>query len=206
VRTDFIRSYDKYAILQSNIYNMSTYVIKDKEGIYYLTSTVVAWVDVFTRQAYRDIIIESLNFCIEKKHLHLHAYVIMSNHFHWIISSDQGFSVDGLVRDIKQFTSKEITNAIANNEKESRREWMLNTFKFAGATHHDNDIYKFWQRGNHAEPLLTNDFIEQKINYIHMNPVRAGIVEKPEDYLYSSARNYLGIEGIIVVEPLIIYK
>jgi putative transposase len=185
---------------------MATYQIREKEGTYFLTSTVIGWIDVFSRQIYRDIIIESLKFCIQEKHLHLHAHVIMSNHFHWIASTDSGFPIDGLVRDIKQFTSKKIISSIKNNDKESRKDWMLNSFEFAGKTHQDNDKYKFWQSGNHAELLYSNDFIEQKINYIHLNPVRAAIVEKPEDYLYSSARNYLGIPGLIDVEPLIIYK
>ena len=67
---------------------MSTgYQISDQEGLYYLTFQVVDWIDIFTRQVYRDIIIESFKYAIENKGLHLFAYVIMSNHVHLIAQS-----------------------------------------------------------------------------------------------------------------------
>ena len=64
--------------------------------------------------------------------------------------------------------------------------------------------YQIWTHENHAEIVYSNQFMDSKINYIHENPVRAGIVERAEDYLYSSARNYAGLDGMleVIVSPL----
>ncbi len=77
------------------------YIIGDQQAMYYLTFTVVGWIDIFTRQCYRDIVIESLKHCQQNKGLHFHAYVIMSNHMHLIVSVDEGFTVSGFIRDCK---------------------------------------------------------------------------------------------------------
>lgn len=185
---------------------MSSYAIREKDGIYFLTSTIVGWVDVFTRKIYRDIILESFTFCREKKNLRLHAYVIMSNYIHWIASAANGTELDGLVRDFKTFTSKKIIATIQENETESRKEWMLNLFGFAGRTHTDNKEFKFWQSGNHPVNIYSDEFFEQKCNYIHNNPVRAGWVAQPEDYIYSSARDYQGLKGLIEIDTIILTK
>ena len=185
---------------------MSSYAIREKDGIYFMTSTVVGWIDVFTRKIYRDIVLESFSYCRANKNLRLHAFVLMSNHIHWIASSDNGTDLDDLVRDFKTFTSKKILASINENEKESRKEWMLNLFGFAGRTHSDNKDFKFWQSGNHPELVYSDKFFEQKLNYIHNNPVRAGWVEQPEDYLYSSARDYQGLRGLIEIDPVILIK
>jgi hypothetical protein len=104
---------------------------------------------------------------------------------------------------LKKFTSKKIIDAI-NNFQESRREWMLNRFKFNASHHKVNKYYQVWTHENHAVYLCSNESIKEKIEYIHNNPVRAGIVEKPEDYLYSSARNYASLEAPIDIPLLIL--
>ena len=88
------------------------------------------------------------------------------------------------------FTVKQILLAI-DSESESRRDWMLNLFEFAAKQHKRNEKYQIWTHENHAELIYSDKFIFQKISYIHENPVRAGIVENPEDYLYSSARDFV---------------
>ena len=95
------------------------YIIGDQQSMYYLTFTVVGWIDIFTRQCYRDIVIESLKFCQQNKGLHLHAYVIISNHVHLIVSVDEGFTVSGFIRDCKKHTSKRILDDIENSGVES---------------------------------------------------------------------------------------
>jgi hypothetical protein len=77
---------------------------------------------------------------------------------------------------------------------------MLRIFKNAAFEHKRNSEYQFWTHENHAEYIYSNKFIEQKLDYIHNNPVRAGIVEKPEEYLYSSAKNYADEEGLLKTE------
>lgn len=174
------------------------YQIYDQSKAYYLTLTIVRWIDVFTRQAYKDIIIDSLKYCQKNKRLNVYAYVIMSNHMHMAVSAEDN-NLSDVIRDFKQFTSKHILKAIEENETESRKEWMLNMFEFEAKKHVRNEKYQFWTHDNHAEELYSNEFIKQKVDYIHNNPVRAGIVNYPEEYKYSSASNYAEKESLLDV-------
>lgn len=173
------------------------YRIEDQSALYYLTLQVVSWVDIFSRQRYRDIIIESLQYCQQKKGLQVFAYVIMTNHVHLIVNSPMG-GLSGTIGDFKKFTSKAIIKSI-QTDVESRRAWMLNLFKQHAARHKRNTGFQFWTHENHAIVLYTNSFIEDKLTYLHENPVNAGLVENPEDYLYSSAQNYAGRKGLLDV-------
>ncbi len=166
---------------------------------YFLTLTIIDWIDVFTRPEYKYIILDSLKYSQKNKGLNIYAWCLMSNHLHLIAGSKEGFHLSNILRDFKKFTSKEIVRTIQENPQESRKKWMLNRFEFSGK--YDNKItnYKFWQEGNEAKEIHTNSFLEQKLNYIHDNPVKAEIVTRPEDYLYSSARDYSGEKGLLKV-------
>ncbi len=166
------------------------YKITDQQGLYFVTSTVVEWIDVFTRKDYKDIVINSLKHCQEKKGLHIFGWVIMSNHLHMIASCKDGNDLSHVLRDFKKYTSTQIVNAVENNPKESRKNWLLWLFK------KKNEI-TFWQPGNHPEEIRTMEFFKQKLNYIHNNPVRAGIVDKEEEYIYSSARDFYNRKGLL---------
>jgi len=168
-------------------------------GIYYLTTTVVEWVDVFTRPVYKDIIVEALKYYQNKKGLILYTWCLMSNHLHWIASAEDNFNLSDIIRDFKKYTSKKIVAEIKNNPQESRKKWMLSIFKNAIKANSKNKFYKFWQDGNEAKELISNNFIDQKINYIHNNPVVAEMVKSPEDYIYSSASNYTDEGGFLNV-------
>ena len=174
------------------------YVIRDQTLPHYITATVVDWIDIFTRQTYRDSIIESLDYCIKNKGMILYGYVIMSNHIHLIIQSEDG-KLSDLIRDFKKFTAKNILDKI-QVVPESRKEWMLERFKLAAEKHTRNKNYQFWQYGNHAEEIYTNKFMWSKLDYIHLNPVRAGLVEKASHYIYSSASNYINDSGFLKIE------
>src|ERR1700730_13663900 len=113
----------------------------------------------------------------------------MSNHVHFI-SSARNNDLSDILRDFKKFMSKKIIDAIQNNQNESRREWMLKIFRQAGKDNSHNKEYQFWRQDNRPQELYSPAFTWQKINYIHNNPVEAGIVEKPQEYLYSSGRDY----------------
>lgn len=176
----------------------SKYTIKDQNAAYYLTLTIAGWIDIFTRKLYRDIILESLKFCQHEKGLELYGYVFMSNHIHLIARAREGHSLSDIMRDFKKYTSKHMIMSI-KNEPESRREWMLSIFGLAGRTNSNNKDFQVWKQDNHAVELYSNDFIIEKLDYLHNNPVRAGIVEKPEDYLVSSARNYADLEGLLEI-------
>ncbi len=178
------------------------YYIHDQQSIYYMTFTVVGWIDVFTRRSYRDIVIDSFKYCQKHKGLRLHAYVIMSNHVHLIASVAEGHNLSEFVRDCKKFTATNILREIENSGIESRSEWMLHQFKYYASRHNRNEHQHLWEHDNHFVELSSPAFTQQKIDYIHQNPVKAGWVYKPEDYTYSSASNYAGIDQIIDVECL----
>jgi REP element-mobilizing transposase RayT len=181
---------------------MSTgYQIVEQDALYYLTFQVVRWVDLFTRKVYRDIVIDSLKYCQSNKGLEIYAFVIMSNHIHILLRSDIG-KLSDTIREFKSFTAKQILLAI-DTESESRRDWMLNLFEFAAKQHKRNEKYQIWTHENHAELIYSDKFIIQKINYIHDNPVRAGIVENPEDYLYSSATDFAGKQCLLDIVQMI---
>ena len=82
---------------------------------------------------------------------------------------------------------------INNNPHESRKELFLWLFERAGKNNSHNTRYQFWQQNNHPIELSTNEIIDQRLSYVHNNPVEAGIVLSPEHYLYSSAINYAGL-------------
>lgn len=223
------------------------------DTIFFITFTVIDWVDVFTRNDYRQIITDSLDFCRKEKGLLLHAWVLMTNHIHMIasheIDSDHLWQTIG---DFKKFTSKKIIEAIINNPVESRKKWMLkhfredNIIKNADAscsvskstksvnvlnhtaydcancqvyptdcciclsemnTYAPDDRnaahtthYHLWQRGYDKYCIHNIKHLRQKIDYLHANPVRAGIVFKPWEYRYSSYPNYCGEKGIIDID------
>ncbi|MDD3080288.1 MAG: transposase [Paludibacter sp.] len=167
--------------------------------VYFVTDTVVDWVDIFTRPVYKHIVLESLEYCQKNKGLIIYAWVLMSNHLHAIVGSSGENKVSDIWRDFKKFTSKEIIEAIKNELGESRSEWMLNRFEYAGKNDNKIKNYKFWQDGNDAQGIYLNDYFEQKLNYIHQNPVKAEIVDRAEDYRYSSAIDYAGGKGLLDV-------
>jgi putative transposase len=166
------------------------YKIRDQQGCYFITCTVVQWIDVFTRRQYADIIVGSLRHCIKHKGLHVYGWVIMSNHIHLIISGSEENDLSNILRDFKKYTSSTIVDAIENNPGESRRNWLLWLLK-------NEDEITFWQPDNHPEEIISQAFFLQKLNYIHQNPIRAGIVDREEDYIYSSARDFHNIKGLV---------
>ncbi|MBS1522654.1 MAG: transposase [Bacteroidetes bacterium] len=178
------------------------YIIHDQQAIYYMTFTIVGWIDVFSRQSYRDILIDSFKYCQKNKGLRLHAYVIMTNHVHLIVSVQDGFNISNFVSDCKKFSAKKILDEIESSGVESRREWMLHQFKYYASRHSRNEKYQLWEHDNHFIELSSTAFTQQKIDYIHQNPVSAGLVYRAEDYVYSSASNYAGIDQIIDVDCL----
>jgi REP element-mobilizing transposase RayT len=178
------------------------YKFKNPEGIFFITFSVVGWVDIFTRDLYRNILIESFNWCIKNKGLVIYAWVIMTNHVHMIVSKEGNNNLEDIMRDLKKFTSVKIIESIKSNIGESRKEWMLRVFKEAGEANSQNTNYQFWQHGNHPIELDNNKIIEQKLEYLHNNPVEAGFSNEKECYNWSSAMDYAGIKGLVNVELL----
>jgi REP-associated tyrosine transposase len=177
----------------------SKYKFHNPEGLYFVTLTVVDWIDVFSRQIHRDILVDSLIYSIVHKGLIIHAWVIMSNHVHLIISAQSNYNISDIMRDMKKFTAKKIISEI-RSIKESRKVWMVDIFKKHVSKNSNNKTYQFWQQDNHPITLDNNHMIDQILNYLHNNPVAAGIVEFAEQYIYSSASDYCDEKGLIPLE------
>ena len=141
---------------------MNGHKITNQNHIHFITPTVVGWIDVFTKRRYKDIIINSLTYCVNNKGLSVHAYVIMSNHLHLVVSAKEGFQLSNIIRDFKRHTSKTIITEILTNNKESRQEWMLKLFKYFAKYNKNNTTNQFWKRDNHPAELPYNKWIKRK--------------------------------------------
>jgi len=155
-------------------------------GIYYLTFTVRNWYYILDRHNRFQILADSLKYCQKNKGVKIYAYVFMINHLHLIAS---GNDMIGFVRDFKRHSSKEIQNNIIATEL-----GVLRLFDLG------NGKYEFWSRTNMPKMIESEEYIIQKINYVHANPVRRQYVKKPEDWMWSSANP----DSYIVIEPLVL--
>jgi REP element-mobilizing transposase RayT len=157
-----------------------------EDGLYFVSFSVVGFMDVFTRRIYQEILVESFIFCQIEKGLKLYCYCIMTNHIHFIASSENR-SLSNILRDFKSFTATQIMDAISKNIQESRKEWLQEQFKYYGSNSPQKQINQFWKHDNHPFFLFSNEMIQQKVNYIHYNPVEAGYVNEPHQWRLSSA-------------------
>jgi REP element-mobilizing transposase RayT len=151
---NFIKVFRLLSQLIHKIDMSRKYKIQDQDKLYFVTFTVIHWLDVFIRRAYKDIFLDSLRFCQKNKGLNLCAYCIMSSHVHLIIGRTGGQPIEGILRDLKKFTSVKIIEAIKENPLESRKELFLWIFERAGKNNPNNVRYQFWQQ--HSHPLEIN--------------------------------------------------
>ena len=165
---------------------------------YFMTITIVDWIDIFTRLKQKYVIMDALKYCQQNKGLEIYGYCLMLSHLHLLAKATDGHIMSDVMRDFKKFTAKKIIKTILDYP-ESRREWLLEQFSKACGHLKREQQYKVWQNGYHAEVAYSNTFLKEKLNYIHNNPVKDKIVESPEDYIFSSARNYADLEYEIEV-------
>ena len=164
--------------------------------MYFISFATVNWIDVFTRNEYKDEIIKSWQFCQEKKGLEIYAWCIMPSHVHMIIGSNNK-NMEDIVRDMKSHTSTSLKRMIQEHPKESRREWLLWMFERAGKKNGNNKDWQFWQQHNQPLQITTQKMYTEVVHYIHQNPVVSGFVFEAEQWVYSSAKNYGKNDGII---------
>lgn len=165
---------------------MSQFRKTTSNDTYFITLTLVGWINLFDREDYKRIIVENLYYCQKNENLEIFSYVIMSNHIHLVcrrIDKD----LNELIGRFKSFTAKEFIREINNNPKESRSYWLLNLFKHFATLSNQFREYKLWKTNNQPTLISDSKILDQKTNYIHENPVRAGIVTEPQYYKYSSA-------------------
>lgn len=176
------------------------YKIRDQDKLYFVTCSVVEWIDVFTRPIYKDILLDSLRYCQKEKGLEVYGWCIMTNHIHLIIGRGGESKVEQIIRDFKKYTSVQLVRAINSNRQESRKKWILWFFKKLAEKSNKHQKYCFWQEGYHPIELSTNKIMQQKLDYIHLNPAEEGMASEPEHYLYSSARDYSEVKGLLDIE------
>jgi len=173
----------------------SRYRITENNYPFFITATTVAWIPVFTRKPYIEVLIDSLNFCRQHKGLQIFAYVIMDNHIHLVVAGEK---LSETIKEFKSYTAREIVR-LAGEEGKS---WLLNQLQFHKHEHKTDSRHQVWQEGFHPQQIYSEDVLRQKAEYLHHNPVRAGLVERPEDWFYSSARNYAGLPGALDIDVL----
>lgn len=125
------------------------YAIRSQDEFYFVTFTVVNWIDVFIRAEYRNIFIESVQYCQREKGLLVGAWCIMTSHIHLALGTMGENKLEDIIRDLKSYTSRHIRKYMENNPHESRREWMLSLMKQAGESKLNNNDFQFWQQHNH---------------------------------------------------------
>ena len=179
----------------------SRYKILDQQGLNFMTCTIKGWVDLFTRQVYRDIVLDSWRYCQQHKGFRLHGYTFMPNHIHLIASCRAPYRLSDVMRDWKHFTATAFLEYLHDAaQPESRREWLLYMFQFFAQ---GKQAHQLWEHDNHPIALFSPEVVLQKLQYIHLNAVRAGFVQAEEHWLYSSAPYYTTLADEIPHEPLI---
>ena len=172
------------------------YKFHDQHKMYFISYAVVSWIDVFIREDYRKVWIDSARYCQDNKGLEIYAWCLMTSHAHMIIGTS-GMPMENIVRDMKKHTSAQLKKAIADNMQESRREWMLEMMKQVGKQNSNNTNFQFWQQHNQPLEIKNHSMFIKCLDYIHMNPVVAGFVNRAEDWIYSSADGYAKNKGLL---------
>ncbi len=157
-----------------------------QDHLYFITWIVVGKIKFFTDPRYCDIIIENFKFYRDYKELKIFFYVIMDHHLHMIASHPTDIEI--IIQNIKGYTAKEIILLL----KEDKKNDILDSLKMLKKSYKRNSTYQFWQEGSYPKLICSTNMLRQKIDYIHFNPVKRGFVTEPEDWYYSSARNYAG--------------
>ncbi|KAA3655975.1 MAG: transposase [Calditrichaeota bacterium] len=155
---------------------------------YFLTATIVNWLPVFAKPLFAQVAFDSLNFLMKENRIKIFAYILMENHMHLIAYSPK---LSEEIRSFKSFTARQIIDHL----KEAKNNFLLDQLAWHKLRHKQNQDYQLWQEGSHPQEIQTPAMMRQKIEYIHLNPVKRGYVEHPEHWLYSSARNYAGLEA-----------
>ena len=172
------------------------YKFRDNEKLYSVSFAVINWIDLFVRNEYKEVMIESWKYCQANKGLEICAWCIMPSHVHMIIGSESN-PLENIMRDMKSFTSRKLRETIEQNQQESRKEWLMWMMERAGKSNPNNDDFQLWQQHNQPIELNTNEKMRERLEYVHNNPVKAGFVGRPEDWLWSSAGDYAGMQGLI---------
>ncbi len=168
------------------------YRIFENEQPYFLSCTVVNWLPIFSSRPIAQIVLDSFKFLQEQDRLNVYAYIILENHLHCIASSE---NLSKEIGDFKSFTARTIIDFFEERNAGHILK-QLEFYKLKGKKDRDHQV---WQEGSHPQLIQSHEMLNQKIEYIHNNPVKRGYVDDPLHWRYSSARNYAGQEGLLDV-------
>ena len=171
----------------------SRYRIFETSYPYFLTSTVVAWLPVFSQPRFAAIIADSWRFLQRERGVRIFGYVVMENHLHWIAS---GESLAEHIGQFKSFTARRILDEL----RAAGYATLLDEFRFYKERHKLGQNFQFWQEGSHPQQIQNDEMMLQKLEYVHANPVRRGFVDQATHWLYSSARNYARLPSLLEIE------
>jgi len=166
---------------------------------HFVTFTVIDWIDFFIRNEYKDVFLTALKHYQKNNGLEVYAYCIMTSHIHLILRSESPHQLGETIKNLKGYTARTFHKLLAdeNTTYESRKRWLLWLMKQAGNYTSNTKGFQFWQQHNQPIELWSDEVFFQKMDYIHLNPVKSGFVSQPEDWLYSSAGDYAGRKGLI---------
>jgi putative transposase len=176
---------------------------KDREVCHFITFQTVDWIDVFIRPVYKQVIVHTLNHFIESKGLIVHAWCLMTHHLHLLVQVKPGISLEELEKEYRLFTTTKILEAI-ETEPQIRKEWIMDRFHNMGSLLGFSKKFNVWQDcSEHVYiDLRKKDILLEHFDYIHQNPVRDKVVDVAGEYMYSSARDYSGIKGLVSIAKL----
>jgi REP element-mobilizing transposase RayT len=160
---------------------------------YFVTATIVNWLPLFCNPEIVQILLNSLRFLIHQQRLCLHAYVILENHLHLVASAED---LGKELANFKSFTARKSIDYYMQRQQD----FILDLLSFYKGEHKRDRTYQVWQEGVHPQRIYDQEMLQQKIDYIHQNPVKRGYVDFPEQWRYSSARDYMGTPGLLPVE------
>ena len=161
----------------------SRYHARQPETAYFVTSTIVAWLPVFTTAARCDILVSAFEHCRAHKGLRISAWVILDNHFHAILAAP---GLPRVLADFKRHTARRIIGQLETE----RCEWLLDRLRYFRAAHKAESEHQVWQEGFHPQAIVRDEMMVQKREYLHQNPVKRGLVAAPEHWRYSSAHEW----------------
>ena len=172
---------------------------KSKDAaLQFLSGNVYKRVPIFREPVFCKLLLESLDYCRKKYELQIHAFVIMPEHFHLLLTVPQDGVLSDFLRDWKGFTAHKIVTQL---REEGRKRW-LGRFRANGHRRKDPS-FRIFQPDTHLEGIASKGFARQKLNYIHRNPLQAGLAEQEVDYPYSSARNwFLNGHSVFRIDPV----
>jgi putative transposase len=170
----------------------SRYKRVNNDAPQFLTFTVLNWLPVFTRPGTVKIILDALHWRQQNKGAKVYGYVVLENHIHCILQAED---LKQQVHDIKAYTAKQLLAYL----EEFNAARLLKQLAFFKKAHKTDSKYQLWEEGSHPQMMQNEGMLRQKLEYIHLNPVKRGYVDEAVHWRYSSARDYHGMEGLIPV-------